>query len=48
MLDETTDSATHGQLSVCVRYVNKGSEVCEEFIGFALLKWMGLEFIWFG
>ena len=45
MLDETSDSATHEQLSVCVRYVNKECEVCEQFIGFLQLKQMDAQSI---
>ena len=45
MFDKTTDSATHDQLSVWVRYINKESEVCEEFIDFVPLKQMDAQSI---
>ena len=38
MADETTDTSTKEQVSVCVRYIKSNSlhglEVCEEFLGF--------------
>ena len=37
MADETTDVSSTEQMSICIRFVNKELEVCEEFLGFVKL-----------
>lgn len=45
MADECTDSATHEQMSLCLRFFDDASEVREEFIGFVQLESVNAESI---
>ena len=45
MADETQDISTTEQISLCVRYINREYEVCEEFLGFTKVSKMDAESI---
>jgi hypothetical protein len=45
LADETQDISTTEQISLCVRYVNREYEVCEEFLGFTKVSKMDAESI---
>ena len=45
MADETQDCSTTEQLSICVRYVSDGGEICEDFVGFVKLQKMDAQSI---